>query len=311
MSDVVITEFMDDAGVAELEARYDVVYDKTLAADRDRLGGLLGDARALVVRNRTEVDVALLDRAPRLRVVGRLGVGLDNIDLEACAARGIQVMPATGANAVAVAEYVIAVMLLLFRGNAYVSADRIADGEWPREDLVGRELSGKRLGLVGLGTIAAEVGLRADALGMAVGAHDPLLPSDHDRWAVTERMDLDDLFRRSDAVSLHVPLTDETRGLVDADRIASMGDDALLVNTSRGGIVDEDAVCEALRSGTLGGAALDVFADEPVDAAGGARFREVPNLVVSPHIAGVTTESNRRTSEVTARNVVQVLEGSG
>lgn len=307
MAVVVITEFMDDAGVSELTLRYDVLYDKDLAHDRERLIAALGDTRALVVRNQTQVDAALLAAAPHLEAVGRLGVGLDNIDLDACAANGVEVMPAAGANAVAVAEYVIGAMLVLARGKVFLSSERVAAGEWPREELLGTELMGKKLGLVGFGATAAEVCTRAVAMGVTVGAFDPLLPEDHPRWATAQRQEMDDLTATSDVLSLHVPLTPGTANLVDAAFVASMRPGAILVNTSRGGIVDEAALCDALRSGQLGGAALDVFADEPVSAAAGGLFSGVPNLLLTPHIAGVTEESNARISEITAANVIRVL----
>ncbi len=309
MADVVVSEFMDEGAVESLRPEFDVQYDQDLVDRRDELEQALGAARGLIVRNRTRVDAALLDAAPDLRVVGRLGVGLDNIDLEACRARGVEVCPATGANAVAVAEYVIAAAMVLVRG-VFTATDRVIAGEWPRQAFVGGEVAGRRMGLVGLGLIARHVASRARGLGMDVAAHDPFLPEDHPAWESAEMIDsLDRLLSASDVVSLHVPLTDDTRGLIGEARLASLPEGAVLVNTARGGIVEEDAVVEALRSGRLGGAALDVFADEPVDAASGGRFAGVPNLLLTPHIAGITVESNVRVSQVTADNVRRVLGG--
>ena len=172
---------------------------------------------------------------------------------------------------------------------------------------MGREMAGKRLGLVGYGAIARVTARMARGLGMSIAACDPLLPADHAAWAGAERQDLDALLRGSDVVSLHVPLTDQTRNMIDAAAIARMKRGAILVNAARGGVVDELALCAALRSGQLGGAALDVFEREPVDAAYGARFTGVPNLVLTPHIAGVTEESNVRVSAVTAEAVARHL----
>jgi (S)-sulfolactate dehydrogenase len=249
---------------------------------------------------------ALLEAAPRLEVVGRLGVGLDNIDVPACEARGIAVYPATGANDLSVAEYVITAALMLLR-RAWFASARVAAGEWPRTELMGRELAGKRLGLVGYGAIARVTGRMARDLGMSVAAYDPLLPADHAAWAHAIRQPLTELLKDSDVVSLHVPLTDATRNMLDARAIATMRRGAILVNAARGGVVDETALCEALRAGHLGGAALDVFAREPVDAATGALFAGVPNLILTPHIAGVTDESNVRVSAVTAEAVARHL----
>ena len=306
MADIVISEFMDEAAIRDLLPGRDVLYDAKLVDRPADLAAALADARALVVRNRTQVRGALLEAAPKLRVVGRLGVGLDNIDLEACKARGIAVCPATGANDVAVAEWAITAMLVLLRG-AWSATPQVIAGEWPRMTTIGREASGKTLGLVGLGGIARETATRAAALGLRICAADPLLPADHPAWKLADRVTLDDLVRRSDVISLHVPLTAETRGLFDAARLGAMRRGAILLNAARGGIVDEAALAASLRSGHLGGAALDVFAQEPLDAAQGATFAGVPNLLLTPHIAGVTDESNVRVSHVTLEAVLRHL----
>jgi (S)-sulfolactate dehydrogenase len=306
MPDIVISEFMDEAIVREAFAGHDVLYDPALVDRPADLAAAVAQARALVVRNRTQVRGALLEAAPRLRVVGRLGVGLDNIDLDACRARGIAVCPATGANDVSVAEYVITAMLVLLRRAWFATPDVIA-GRWPRMTTIGGEASGRQLGLVGLGAIARETAQRAAALGMKIVATDPLLPEGHPAWALAQRVDLDSLLAHSDVVSLHVPLTPGTRNMIDAARIASMRRGAILVNAARGGILDEPAVSAALRSGQLGGAALDVFEKEPLDAAAAAHFAGAPNLLLTPHIAGVTDESNVRVSAVTAQSVLRHL----
>jgi (S)-sulfolactate dehydrogenase len=302
MPDIVITEFMDEAAIAEHFAGRDVLYDPKLVDDAPRLQAALADARALIVRNRTQVRPALLAHAPKLRVVGRLGVGLDNIDLDACRARDVAVFPATGANDLSVAEYVITAALVLLR-RAWFATDAVVAGQWPRTKLMGREMSGKRLGLVGYGAIARETATRARALGMTVAAYDPHLPAEHDAWRTAERCSLEALLATSDVVSLHVPLTNETRNMIDAAALGKMKPDAVLVNAARGGVVDEAALAAALKAGRLGGAALDVFDREPLDATAGAVFAGVQNLILTPHIAGVTDESNVRVSGVTAAAV--------
>jgi (S)-sulfolactate dehydrogenase len=307
MADVVICEFMDQAAVDTLRNRFDTLYDPELVDDEAALLAAVAAARALVVRNRTQVRGALLDAAATLRVVGRLGVGLDNIDLDACEQRGIEVCPATGANDVAVAEYVITTAMLLLR-DAYLAVDDVIAGTWPRQRCMGRELGGKTLGLVGFGGIGRETASRARALGMRVVAYDPFVADADPAWQEVERADLDAVLGAADVVSLHVPLTDATRNLIDARRLEGMQPGAVLINTSRGGMVDEDAVIDALRSGRLSGAALDVFDSEPVSAASGERFAGVRNLVLTPHIAGVTQESNVRVSALTADNVSRVLK---
>lgn len=308
MTELVITEAMEPAIIDQvLRPRFKVHYDPGLVDDRPRLLADLADARGLIVRNRTRVDRDLLDAAPCLTVVGRLGVGLDNIDTAACAERGIAVRPATGANARSVAEYVITSMLMLRRG-CYLASERVAAGEWPRGELQGDEAAEATLGLVGFGGIAREVALRARALGLRVVAADPQVPPDDPCWAETgaEPCDLPQLLDRSDVVSLHVPLTDATRHLIDATAIERMPAHAILINTARGGVVDDAALATALRSGRLRGAALDVFETEPLPA--GSVFAGLDNAILTPHIAGLTRQSNQRVSETVAAAVARALD---
>jgi (S)-sulfolactate dehydrogenase len=309
MPEIVITEFMDDAAVAELAADFDVLYDAGLADRPEALGDLAADARGLIVRNRTQVRGALLESCRRLEVVGRLGVGLDNIDVEACRARGIAVCPATGANDLAVAEYVIAGVLMLLRG-AYGASAAVAAGEWPRGRLIGREIAGRRLGLIGFGGIARETAKRATALGMIVLAHDPYVADDDPAWQElgVARTGLEPLLASCNAISLHVPLDATTRHLIDAAALRRMREDAVLINAARGGVIDEQALAGTLRGGRLAGAMLDVFETEPLPA--GSALADVPNLILTPHIAGVTLESNVRVSARVAADVRAILQPS-
>lgn len=310
MARVVIAEFMDGRAVARLAARHDVLYDATLVDDPHRLRAEAARCDALVVRNRTQVRGELLAALGRCRVVGRLGVGLDNIDVAGCEARGIRVIPATGANARSVAEYVIASAMLLLRG-AYASTADVAAGRWPRAALSnGREVAGKTLGLVGFGSIGQLTGRLGRAVGMDVCAFDAMMDADHPAFAETgvRCAGLDEVITTSDVVSLHVPLVDSTRGMFDAARIAAMKKGAVLVNTARGGIVDEPALAAALRSGHLGGAAIDVFAVEPLPAA--PHFDGCPNLLLTPHVAGVSADSNERVSFLIADKLLEALDSA-
>lgn len=301
MALVVISEFMDEPAIDWLRARHDVTYDPTLVDDPAALRAACADAAGLIVRNRTQVDAALMDAAPGLRAIGRLGVGLDNIDTEGAKARGVAVFPATGGNVTSVAEYVITAIMVLRRG-AWLGSAEVLSGAWPRQRMMGLEVAGATLGLVGFGAIAQATAERARALGMSIAAYDPFLPADAPAWQGIARFDdLDALIAHADALSLHVPLTDATRGLFGADRLARMKPGAVLINTARGHIVDESALADALRSGHLGGAAMDVFGSEPLGA--GSPLADAPNLIATPHIAGVTVESNTRISWITARNV--------
>jgi (S)-sulfolactate dehydrogenase len=307
MPRIVITEFMDTDAVDWLAARFDTRYGPALVDEPDALAPLLAGCEALIVRNRTQVRPDLLESAPALKVVGRLGVGLDNIDQDACAARGIKVIPATGANALAVAEYVICTAMMLLRG-AYLSSGQVAAGEWPRPALSkGRELAGKTLGLAGFGGIGRLAAELAGTLGMETLAYDPYLTAHDPVLAATETrlVDLEGLLAESDVISLHMPLTAETRNLFDAGRIAAMRKGAVLINSARGGIIDEAALAQALREGHLAGAALDVFEHEPLAA--GSALAGIPNLVLTPHIAGVTEESNARVSRLIAERVANAL----
>ena len=304
---IVISEFMDAPAVERLAARFDVDYRPRLVDDHASLASALAGAEGWIVRNRTPVRGELLAAATSLRVVGRLGVGLDNIDVVACESRGIQVIPAAGANAESVAEYVLTAALLLLRG-AYFSTRAVEAGTWPRQTLSqGREAAGKTLGIVGFGSIGRLTARKAAAIGMRVVGYDPHIRADDPAWANarTDRRELDALLAESDVVSLHLPLDDSTRGLLGRERLARMKRDAVLINTARGGIVDEAALASMLREGRLGGAALDVFDHEPLAA--GSPLTGAPRLLLTPHIAGVTVESNERVSALIADRVAEAL----
>ncbi len=307
MPAVVVTEFMSEEGAQTLVDEFGALYDPTLVEDRARLLDVVADAIALVVRNRTQVDRELLESAPNLRVVARLGVGLDNFDLEAANDLGIAVEPATGANVTSVTEYVIGAALTLVRG-VFSSTDLMTEGRWPRTELRGNEVAGRTLGLIGFGAIAREVARKAIGLEMSVVAHDPFINDDDPAWGSVKPLGVPELLGTADVVSIHVPLTNETRHLIGASEIAAMKKGAIVINTSRGGIVDEDALVAALRANQLGGAALDVFEEEPLTSASASRFAEVPNLILSPHVAGVTNESEARTGDMTVETVRRHLE---
>ena len=298
---------MDAPAVALLQQAHEVRYDPQLVDQPEALLQAVADVDALIVRNRTQVRGELLQAMARCKVVGRLGVGLDNIDVPACQARGMQVIPATGANALSVAEYVIGTAMLLLRG-AYKSQGAMVQGQWPRNALSsGREIHGKTLGLIGYGSIGQLTARLAQALGMQVQAHDALMAPDHPAFASTgvQAVSLDTLLASSDVISLHVPLLPSTQNLINTARLAQVKPGAIVINSARGGVVDEAAVVAALRSGHLGGAALDVFEQEPLKS--GAMFADCPNLILTPHIAGVSLESNERVSELIARKVLEVF----
>ncbi|MDP3761690.1 MAG: hydroxyacid dehydrogenase [Ramlibacter sp.] len=307
MKKIVITEFMDPQAVQALANQADVCYDAALVDDAPRLLSQVRDADAVIVRNRTQMRGELLAACGAVSVIGRLGVGLDNIDLAACEARDIRVIAATGANARAVAEYVLGTAMLLLRG-AYRSTDAVAGGAWPRAALSsGREIGGKTLGLVGFGDIGRLTATLARGLGMRVLACDPMLQPHDAVWAQhgVQATTLDELLAQADVVSLHVPMTSATRDLLSAQRVAGMKKGAIVINTARGGVADEAAIAAAIRAGQLGGAAFDVFEPEPLPA--GTSWAGCPNVVLTPHIAGVTAEANTRVSALIAAEVARAL----
>jgi (S)-sulfolactate dehydrogenase len=308
MAIIVISEWIDAAAAERLAELHHVVMDAELYADRPRLLRALADADAWIVRNQTRVDLEAIAAAPRLKVVGRVGVGLETIDVGALRARDVVVSWAPGTNAGSVAEYVMGAMLAHARRYAEATA-HLSSGGWDRQRFMGTELHGKVLGIVGLGDIGARLARRARAFGMSVLASDPFV---HEHVAAVQEyevrlVELGELLATSDVVSLHAPLVASTRGLIGAAALSRMKPTALLVNTSRGGLVDEEALAAALQRGALGGAALDVRAHEPPGA--DDPLRGAPNLILTPHVAGVTHESNLRASQHIADEVLRVLRG--
>ena len=305
---IVVSEMLAQPGPQMLEASgHTVMLDPTLWNNPARLHALLVEAEALIVRNQTRVTAQLLDAAPRLRVVGRLGVGLDNIDLAAARKRNITVTAARNANAIAVAEYVMAAMLHTARNLSAANAS-VRSGTWDRT-LGGTELWGRTVGLIGVGEIGRRVAKRAQAFGMRVIGYDPLVgPYD---FAPAEQditlLPLDEVLANADVISLHVPLIPATHHLINEERLAQMRPGAVLINTARGGIVDELALLDALNAGQLQHAFLDVREIEPSPP--DDPLRSCASTVLTPHIAGLTAEAQERTSRLVINDVLQVLAG--
>lgn len=254
---------------------------------REELLRLVGDCDALVVRSRTKVDRELLDRAKRLKLVARPGTGLDNVDVEYAKSRGVQVVNSPESLVEAVAEHVTLLMLALSR-KLPIAASTTAAGKWEKESLMGVELRGKTLGIVGFGRIGRRIGEIARAMGMSILAYDVIpIPQDVIAQQGCRVVGLDELLRSSDYVTLHVPMTNQTRHMLNAGTLSIMKSSAFLVNTSRGGVVDETALAEALKQGRLSGAALDVFEKEPP----AGEILGAPNAILTPHIGGQTREA--------------------
>ncbi|HET9948368.1 MAG TPA: phosphoglycerate dehydrogenase [Longimicrobiales bacterium] len=264
----------------------------------------LATAHGLIVRSATKVKADMLEKAPELRVVGRAGVGVDNIDLVAATERGVAVLNAPAGNTVSAAELTLALILAMVRRVAEADAS-MRRGEWARSKFNGIELRGRTLGLVGAGRIGGEVAKRCRAFGMEVLAYDPYMTDERAQELQVERTELDEVIARADILSLHVPLTDATRGMIDADALARMKKGAFLVNVARGGVVDEAALADALASGHLGGAALDVYSSEPLDPE--SPLRKAPNLLLTPHLGASTTEAQELVASEIAETVRAAL----
>lgn len=300
---MVVADAIAPAGIAALEAEHDVVDATGLA--RSELLGLIGDAEALIVRSGTQVDRELIAAAPRLRVIGRAGVGVDNIDIGAATEAGALVVNVPDANTVSAAEHTMAMLLAQARHVAPADASLRA-GRWDRHLYRGVELQGKTLGILGLGRIGTLVAERAASFGMRILAYDPFVSEERARTLGVDMGDLEKVLAESDFVTMHLPRTKDTEGLLDARALALMRPSARIVNVARGGLVDEEALADAIESGRIAGAALDVFAAEPP---GPSRLLELDRVVVTPHLGASTVEAQEKAGISVAESVVDALAG--
>ncbi|HEX7077616.1 MAG TPA: hydroxyacid dehydrogenase [Candidatus Eisenbacteria bacterium] len=300
---VLVSDPLSASALAALRTAPGVAVEEVRGLSEDALLPLVRDQDAWIVRGATQVTRRLIGGASRLRWIARAGAGLDNIDVAAAKERGIAVLNVPGANAVAVAELVFGLLIGLFRQIPAADAS-MRGGGWEKSRFKGRELRGKTIGIVGLGKIGRAVAARAKAFEMACVGHDPLVPDAEARAIGVEPLALDALLARADVVTLHAPMTPQTRGMIDAGRIARMPKGAVLVNAARGGLVDEVALLAALRSGALGGAAFDVFAEEPpADRA----LVSLPNVVSTPHIGAATVEAQEAVGEEIVRLLLAAM----
>ena len=305
---ILVTELIWPEGLDELETLGEVEYDPDLWKTPEEIREKAASADAIIVRNQTRVDAALLEHGVSLKAVGRLGVGLDNIDLEAARTKGVPVVFARNANAVSVAEYVMAAVLLASR-NLYAAGADVSAGGWDRKRFTGSEVYRKTLGLVGVGEISRRVARRASAFGMRVVGYDPYV-APHDFPTVElgiELLDLDALVAESDFISLHVPLSPETRNLLSLEGFRKMKPNSWIINTSRGAVVNEADLARALDERLIGGAVLDVLEQEPPRKDDPLLAHE--RVVLTPHIAGLTEEAQINTSVLVARELIKVLNG--
>ncbi len=301
---ILLTDGLKDEGKAILAEQAQV--DDRNGISADELLEIIGEYDAVIVRSRTKITAKVLEAAKNLKVIGRAGVGVDNIDLEAARERGITVVNAPQAATQAVAELVIGMMFALARSLTKADA-AMKRGEWIKKKLLGTELHGKTLGIIGMGRIGSRVGQLAKALGMEIVGYDPLIPAEEiERRGAKPLQTLDELYAVADVITLHVPLTPQTRGMIGKEAFGKMKRGVIVLCAARGGVIDEDALLEALESGQVSGAGLDVFAKEPP---GATPLVTHPNVLATPHIGAQTAEAQRRVAIDIATEVLAALNG--
>jgi D-3-phosphoglycerate dehydrogenase len=307
MPDILISENVQGAAVDALRSRFTVSIEPELWKNPDLLAEKVKSCRALIVRNQTPVTAALINAAPELLVIGRAGVGLDNVDAKQAEQAGIVVSFTPDQNAISVAEIAIGMMLSLARFIPTADADT-RKGNWNRQRYVGMEMYGKTMGIVGAGKIGYLTARRAMAFGMRVLAYDPFLSRDNIllKEVQAELVELDELLTRADVVSCHLPATPQTVGLLNRDRFMKMKRGALFINTSRGKVVSEQGLIDALKAGIVGGAALDVREKEPPQV---GELETLPNVILLPHIAAFTREAQDRVTAAICEDIARVLDG--
>ncbi|MET1124333.1 MAG: phosphoglycerate dehydrogenase [Archaeoglobaceae archaeon] len=302
---VLVTEPISEEAV-EFMRKNGVEVDVRAGISREELLQIIGDYDGLVVRSQTKVDRELIEAGRKLKIIGRAGVGVDNIDIEAATQRGIVVVNAPGGNTASTAEHTIA--LILAAARKIPQADKsVKEGKWERKKFVGIELRGKTAGIIGLGRIGYEVAKRCKALEMNVIAYDPYIPAERAAQIGVKLVDFDTLLRESDVITVHVPKTKETIGLIGREAFEKMKDGVIVVNAARGGIVDEEALCEAVKSGKVFAAALDVYEKEPPDPEN--PLFKLENVVTTPHIAASTREAQRSVGMIIAEDIVRFAKG--
>ena len=304
---ILITEFMESSSVEILKKSFDITFDQDLSKNHIKLKDSIGKFDALIVRNKTQVNQEILKNAISLKFIGRLGVGLDNIDTEYCKNNNIHVQPATGMNADSVAEFVINSSLSLLKNNPLMHQETLL-GNWPRTSILSRELKGKTLGLLGFGLIAKKVSLLAKAFNAKIIAHDPFVGQNIGDEFNTQLVSTNELFEFADIISIHLPLTQSTKNLMNYKAFKHMLKRPIIINSSRGSIINEKDLLRAYDEKLISGFALDVYEKEPVPKDFLIAIKKDTNCILTPHIAGVTEESNSRVSEYIANAVLEFFK---
>jgi phosphoglycerate dehydrogenase-like enzyme len=304
---ILITEFMEDTSVEILKKIFDVTVDKSLSLNHNELKKIISNFDILIVRNKTQVNKEILENASSLKFIGRLGVGLDNIDTEYCRNNNIHVQPATGMNADSVAEYVINSSLSLLK-NVPLMHQETSLGNWPRTSISSRELNGKIFGLMGFGLIAKKVSTLAKIFNAHIIAYDPFIDSSIANKFNIKLVDMHEIFEKADVISIHLPLTPTTKDLLNYDAFTKMKKQPIIINSSRGSIINEDDLLRSYDEKLISGFALDVYETEPAPKIFLNSIKDNTNCILTPHIAGVTEESNIRVSDFIANSVKEFFK---
>jgi len=307
MAKILITEFINQDSLNDLNRSFEIKFDEKLWEKKDELKEIIKDYDGLIVRNKTQVNKDILSNANNLKFIGRLGVGLDNIDTEFCKTKNIHVQPATGMNADSVAEYVISSSMTLIKKIPMFHHGTV-NGDWPRTTIKSAEINGKCIGIVGFGTIGRKVADYSMKNGLNVLAYDPYIKKLEDNEKNYKLSTLEDVFKNADIISLHLPLTEETKNLINKTSFSKMQKQPIIINTSRGSVVNENDLINAYDQNLISGFALDVFENEPIKKDLYERITSEINCILTPHISGVTTESNIRVSNFIVKKAIDFFK---
>ena len=299
---ILITEFINQNSFEHLNKKFDVRYDEKLFENENEITRIIKDYDGLIVRNKTQVNSSILKNALKLKFIGRLGVGLDNIDTGYCKSKNIHVQPATGMNADSVAEYVVSSSMSLIK-KIPMFHNGTVKGEWPRTTIKSFEINQKYLGIIGFGTIGKKVAEYSSKNGLKILAYDPYVKEINNKEIDAKLSNLNEIFEKSDIISIHLPLTDETKNIINKSSFSQMKNKPIIINTSRGGIINENDLIEAYNKNNISGFALDVFEKEPIESEFYKKIKLGMNCILTPHISGVTTESNIRVSDYIVKKI--------
>jgi len=303
MTKILITEFINQNSLENLKKKFEIKYDEKIYENKLKLENIIHNYEGLIVRNKTQVDSNFLKKAKKLKFIGRLGVGLDNIDTEFCKNKNIHVQPATGMNADSVAEYVISSSMSLIKKIPMFHNGTIK-GQWPRTTIRSAEINQKFLGIIGYGTIGKKVAKFCSKNGLKILAYDPYINEINDKEIDAKLSNLNEIYEKSDIISIHLPLTDETKNMINKSSFSKMKNNPIIINTSRGSIINENDLIDAYHEKIISGFALDVFENEPIESKFYNKIVPGMNCILTPHISGVTTESNIRVSDFIVKKII-------